>query len=171
MQHRAMGTLNITASRCQGEDVEKRSAQLGCELGDAGSRDAPIGAQEQHGFGVRVEAGFQLAGAVTDDGHVGVVVAVQCSWVSGRAATNVAPNACHRVKPWRREFAAACCSSQNGEPAAEHVVEQHILLLAGVDAGLDEQRADWRDRAARLAACTTAPCSYRGIGLNRISST
>jgi len=59
-----MGTLKITASRCQGEDVEERGTQLGCELSDTGARDATVGAQKQHGLLVGVEPGFELAAAV-----------------------------------------------------------------------------------------------------------
>src|ERR1700733_1016448 len=73
MQHRASGTVS---SRCQGEDVEERGTQLGGELSDTRARDTAIGAQEQHGFLVRVEPGLKLAGPVADDGHVGIVVAV-----------------------------------------------------------------------------------------------
>src|SRR5580692_6053069 len=66
MQHRAMGTLKFTASRCQGEDVEERGTQLGSELSDTRARDAPIGAKEQHGFPVTVEPGLELTGPVAD---------------------------------------------------------------------------------------------------------
>src|SRR5271156_2346995 len=76
MQHRAMGTLEITASRCQGEDVEDRGAQLGGELSDARARDAAIGAQEQHRFLVTVEPGLELASPVADDSHVRIVIAL-----------------------------------------------------------------------------------------------
>src|SRR6201996_9858524 len=62
MQHRAMGTLKITASRCQGEDLEERGTHVGGELSDTRARDAAIGAQEQHGFLVNVDAGLELTG-------------------------------------------------------------------------------------------------------------
>ena len=71
-----MGTLKITASRCQGEDVEERGTQLGAELSDTRARDTAIGTQEQHGFLVSVEPGLELAGPVADHCHVGIVVAV-----------------------------------------------------------------------------------------------
>src|ERR1700730_8417370 len=74
IQHRAMGTLKITASRGQGEDVEERGTQLGGELSDTGARDTTVGAQEQHGFLVDVEPGLEIACAVADDDHVGIVV-------------------------------------------------------------------------------------------------
>src|SRR5277367_703507 len=74
IQHRARGTLKITASRCQGEHVEDRGTQLGCELSNAGARDATVRAQEQHGFPVGVEPGFEPPGAVADDRHVRVVM-------------------------------------------------------------------------------------------------
>src|ERR1700761_378009 len=76
IQHRAMGTLKITASRCQGEDVEERGTQLGGELSNTRARDTAIGAQEQHGFLVSVEPRLELTGPVANDGHVGIVVAV-----------------------------------------------------------------------------------------------
>src|ERR1700744_3172514 len=66
MQHRAMGTLKITASRCQGQDVEQRNTRLRGELSDTGTRDASIGAQEQHRLSVPVEPGFQLTLPVAD---------------------------------------------------------------------------------------------------------
>src|ERR1700745_2938245 len=74
IQHRAMGTLKITASRCQGEDVEDRGTQLGGELSDTGARDATVGAQKQHRLLVGVEPGFEVAAAVADDQDVWVVV-------------------------------------------------------------------------------------------------
>jgi hypothetical protein len=61
-----MGTLKITASRCQGEDVEERSAQLRRELSDTRARDAAVGTQEQHGLLVGVEPGFEIATPVPD---------------------------------------------------------------------------------------------------------
>src|ERR1700720_3753151 len=67
IQHRASGTVS---SRGQGEDVEERGTQLGGELSDTRARDTAIGAQEQHGFLVRVEPGLKLAGPVAYDGHV-----------------------------------------------------------------------------------------------------
>src|ERR1700722_12936704 len=71
IQHRASGTVS---SRGQGEDVEERGTQLGGELSDTRARDTTVGAQEQHGFLVDVEPGFEIACAVADDDHVGLVV-------------------------------------------------------------------------------------------------
>src|ERR1700722_6076897 len=71
IQQRASGTVS---SRYQGEDVEERDTQLGCELSDAGARNATIGAQEQHGFLVGVEPGFEMTAAVPDDHDVRIVV-------------------------------------------------------------------------------------------------
>src|ERR1039458_1314420 len=71
IQHRASDTVS---SRCQGEDVEERGAQLGGELSDARARDTTVGTQEQHGFLVSVEPALELARAVTDDDDVGIVV-------------------------------------------------------------------------------------------------
>ena len=71
-----MGTLKITASRSQGEDVEERGTHVGGELGDRRTRDAAIGAQEQHGLLVSVEPGLELTGPVADDGHVGIVITI-----------------------------------------------------------------------------------------------
>src|SRR6201999_2235566 len=62
--HRPMGPLKITASRCQGEDLEERGTHVGGELSDTRARDAAIGAQEQHGFLVRVEPCLELTGPV-----------------------------------------------------------------------------------------------------------
>src|ERR1700753_1917882 len=62
IQHRASGTWQITPSRCQREGVQQRGAELGCELRDAGARDAAVGAQEQYGFLVPVEPGLERAG-------------------------------------------------------------------------------------------------------------
>src|ERR1700684_59196 len=83
IQHRASGTVS---SRSQGEDVEERGTQLGGKLSDTRARDATIRAQEQHGFFVTVEPGFELAPAVTDDDHVGIVMSgpVQLGQRTGR---------------------------------------------------------------------------------------
>jgi hypothetical protein len=43
-------------------------------LSYAGARNATIGAQEQHGFLVGVEPGFEMTAAVADDHDVRIVV-------------------------------------------------------------------------------------------------
>src|ERR1700759_2915950 len=151
MQHRAMGTLKITASRCQGEDLEERGTHVGGELSNTRARDTAIGAQEQHGFLVSVEPGLELAGPVADDSHVGIVVAVPVQlrqWPSGdeRGAQRLPIRKCFGAQ----DFPRIVVPAHDGEPAADNVVEQHVLLLSGIDPGLDEQRPDGRIIPPRL---------------------
>src|SRR5258708_38466873 len=74
IQHRASVTFDITPSRGEGEGVKQRRAQFGRELSYAGTRDAPIGAQEQYRFLVGVEPGFETTTAIADDHDVLFVV-------------------------------------------------------------------------------------------------
>ena len=138
-----MGIAKITASRCQGEDLEQRSTQFGGELGNRCTRDAAIGAQEQHGFLVGVEPGFELAGPVTDDDHVGIVVTVPVQLGQRPGHNELRP----QQLPVRKCLGAEnlprlVVPAHDGEPAAQYIVEQDVLLLAGIDPGLHEQRPD-----------------------------
>ena len=151
IQHRAMGTLKITASRCQGEDVEERGTQLGGELSDARARDTAIGAQEQHRFLVRVEPGLKTTGAIADDHNVGVVVPGPMQ-LSERAERNkaAAQGFPRRESVIAEDFARVVVPTQHREPADQDLVQEDILLRSGINPGLNEQRADRRAGIARL---------------------
>src|ERR1700733_15789128 len=130
IQHRASGTVS---SRCQGEDLEERGTQLRAELSNTRARDTAIGAQEEHGFLVSVEPGLELAGPVADDGHVGIVVAIAVQlgqWPGGdELGTQRLPI---RKCLGTQNFPRIVVPAHDGEPAADHVVEQHVLLLSGI---------------------------------------
>src|ERR1700761_2241472 len=70
IQHRARGTSATPSLRLEREGLNERGAEVGCELGDAGPRDAPVGAQEHDRLRVHVEPRFEAAGAVTHDLHI-----------------------------------------------------------------------------------------------------
>src|SRR6201996_5009979 len=145
MQYRAMGTLKISASRCQGEDLEERGTHVGGELSDTRARDAAIGAQEQHGFLVSVEPGLELTGPVADNSHVGIVIAIpvqlgQWPGCDELGAQRLPIRKCLGAENFPRIVVPA----HDGEPAADNVVEQDVLLLSGIHPGLDEQRPDRR---------------------------
>src|SRR5271154_5297771 len=142
IQHRASDTVS---SRCQGEDVEYRGTRLRGELSNTCARDTAIGTQEQHGFLVAVEPGLELAGPVADDSDVGIIVAVPVQlgqWPGGDElrAQRLPVSKCLGAQYLPRIVVPA----HDGEPAADNVVEQHVLLLSGVHPGLDEQRPDGR---------------------------
>src|SRR3984885_12849243 len=127
IQHRAMGTLEITASRCQGEDVEERGTQLGGELSNTRARDTTIGAQEQHGFLVTVEPGLELAGPVADDGHVGIVVAVPVQLGQRPGGNELGAQRLPVRKCLGTEyFPRLVVPAHHREPAAQHIVEQDV---------------------------------------------
>src|SRR6185437_4003567 len=133
IQHRAIGTLKFTASRCQGEYVEKRGAHFGRELGDTGPRDASIGAQEQHGFAMPVEEGLQLAGRVADDHHVGIVVAVPVQLGQRPGRDELRPQRLPiRKCLGAKDLPRVVVPAHDGEPITQYVVEQDVLLLPGV---------------------------------------
>ena len=72
-----------------------------------------------------------------------VGAASQCSWVDGRTLISFTPS---RVRVSREllveHVAGVVAPHQHREPGPENVVEQHVLLGAGVDAGLREHRPD-----------------------------
>src|ERR1700761_520734 len=151
IQHRARGTLEITASRCQGENVEKRGTQIGRELGDTRARNTTVGTQEQHGFGVRVEPGLELTRPVADHDHVRIVIAVPVQL--GQRASRDQPGP--QRLPIGESFGAqylprVVVPAHDREAVAQDIVEQDVLLLAGVDPGLHEQRPDRRVGSPRL---------------------
>src|ERR1700750_1297721 len=77
IQHSAIafsGLMTAISSLGQTQNVEECGAQLGRELRDASACYAPVGPQEQHGLGVRVEPRLERPGAVADDDALGVVV-------------------------------------------------------------------------------------------------
>ena len=127
--------------------VEQRGAHLGCELGDARARDAPVGPQEQHGLGVAVEERLQGAGAVADDGDLRIVVPgpVQLGQGSGgdeRRSQGLPP----RERDVAEDRPGVVVPAEYGEPWADDVVEEDVLGVTRVDARLDEQRAGRRGR-------------------------
>src|SRR5271156_2143744 len=148
IQHRASGTVS---SRCQGEDLEERGTQLGGELSNTRARDTAIGAQEQHGFLVSVEPGLELAGPVADDSHVGIVIAIPVQLGQWPGGDELGAQRLPILKCLGTEnFPRIVVPAHDGEPAADNVVEQHVLLLSGIHPGLDEQRPDGRIVAPRF---------------------
>lgn len=119
---------------------KQRRRDLRCALGDAGARDAAVGAYEKYRIGVDVEPRLECAGPVADDGHIGVVVArpVQLRHRSGFDEVGpqrfplfecvLAENRTQIVAP-----------TQDREAGPEHVVEEDVLVVAEVHARLDEQ--------------------------------
>ena len=159
IQHRASGTLQITPSRCECEGVEERGTQLGGELSDAGARDAPIGAQEQHRFLVGVEPGLELARAVADDDDIGIVVAgpVQLGQ-RPRRQRSLAPNAFQFANASSPRILRGLLfqhSTANQPPSTSS--NSTSCCVSGIDPGLDEQRADRRIGAAAARSARRPP--------------
>ena len=126
----------------QTEDVEQRRAQFWRALRDTCARDAAIGAHEQHGVGEDVEPRLERACPVTDDRHIGVVVAGPIQLGHGPCFDEAGPQRLPAAERLVAENGTQIVTpAQHGETGAEYVVEQDVLIRARIDAGLDEQRA------------------------------
>jgi len=114
-------------------------------LRDAGAGDAAIRTHEQHRIGVDVEPRFECACPVADHHDVGVVMAGPVKLGHRARLDKVGPQCLPAHERLVAEYGAQVVApAQHREAGPEHLVEQHVLCVAGVDARLDEQRAGWR---------------------------
>src|ERR1700757_855905 len=147
IQHRARATSAITPSRGESEGIKEGGTQLRRALSDAGTRDTPIGTQEHYRFRVRVEPGFDTAASIADDHDIGIVVPGPVQLRGGpqrnKARAHGFPG---RKRLIAENLAWVVVPAQHREPVAEHIVQQDVVLGAGINPRLYEQGADRRLR-------------------------